>query len=303
MSLLPSSFTTTTLLSLTQSQSSTRTHSTSSPSLFSSSHSPTLFQLLIFSTDDVTTILQTLTTFKTLTALIAVIISTVTGVATITYTAHRTMRRRPVTFTSTFKSLSSSFTPLLSTFVAGLINLTLISFIIGTLLGLGFHFGKIRVSCYLAVVSLLFVVTSGLAPPFAVLESKYGFESLRESLKNQSAGLWLCFFWLVTFTIYVIGTILRSCAFVKNKDSVPSGVAMLVLCNMYLLVSLHMVQYVVATVVLCVIACKAARGGDVVVNTRMRVSSEDRMVHMLGWFTHVITISLLIMLISALCLA
>ncbi|PWA48189.1 hypothetical protein CTI12_AA466720 [Artemisia annua] len=217
----------------------------------------TLIQLLIFSTDDLTTILQTLTPFKTFTTLIAVIISTVTGVALITYSTHQAIGRTPLTFSSTFESLSSSFTPLLSTYVAGMIKITFISIVISTLLGLGFHFWKIRVSCYVAVVSLLYIVAWGLAPSIAVLESRYGFESLSESLKNQSVRLWFAFFGLVTFTIYVTGTLLWSCAFIKKKDSVPSGVVVMLVCVIYLHASLFMVHYVVSTVVLYVRAPRA----------------------------------------------
>ncbi|PWA37651.1 hypothetical protein CTI12_AA588300 [Artemisia annua] len=236
----------------------------------------TLIQLLIFSTDDVTTI--------------AVIISTITGVALITYSTHQAIGRTLLTFSSTFESLSSSFTPLLSTFVAGLIKLTFISIVISTLLGLGFHFGKIRVSCYVAVVSLLYTVTWGLAPSIAVLESRYGFESLSESLKNQSVRLWFDFFKLVAFTIYVTGAILWSCAFLKKKDSMPSGVVVMLVCVIYLHASFIMVHYVVSTIVLYVRA-KGVLGGDVVVKTAMHVSREDRRrVPMLGWFSYVMVI-------------
>ncbi|KAL8218757.1 hypothetical protein R6Q57_022130 [Mikania cordata] len=72
---------------------------------------------------DLTTKFNILLTFKTLATVLAVsfsvILPTVAGVALITYSTNQAIHRKPLTLSSTVKSLSHSYIPLLQTFFAG----------------------------------------------------------------------------------------------------------------------------------------------------------------------------------------
>ncbi|KAL8258317.1 hypothetical protein R6Q59_030358 [Mikania micrantha] len=82
---------------------------------------------------DFTTKSNILLTFKTLATVLAVsfsvILPTVAGVALITYSTNQAIHRKPLTLSSTVKSLSHSYIPLLQTFFAGFIKLFIISLV------------------------------------------------------------------------------------------------------------------------------------------------------------------------------
>lgn len=165
--------------------------------------------------------------------------------------------------------------------MAATIKLAFISLII-TCLGLGFQFDKIRISCVLVITILFYVAAWGFAPVIAVLESKSGFVSLRESVKNQPGLHRLKFFNMVIGRGLVIGSYLLHCAFLKDQELVSNWLVLLLVSVIHLHSSSIIVHYVVSTTVLYVRA-KAACGGYVVVKTTMHVS-EDTRVPMLGWF-------------------
>ena len=150
------------------------------------------------------------------------------------------------------------------------------------MLGLGFQFDKIRISCVLVITVLFYVAAWGFAPVIAVLESKSGFVSLRESVKNQPGLHRFKFFNMVIGRGFVIGSSLCYCDFLKNQELVSNWLVFLLVSVIHLHLSSIIMHYVVTTTVLYVRA-KAARGGDVVVKTTMHVS-EDTRVRMLSWF-------------------
>ncbi|KAK9063625.1 hypothetical protein SSX86_017496 [Deinandra increscens subsp. villosa] len=146
-----------------------------------------------------------LLTFKTLTTLLAVVLPAVAGVALTTYTANQAIHRKPLAFSSALKSLTNSYIPLLHTVTVGSITLIIIFLaftlspiaVIGAIIevikALGFDFDLLILSalvnsiasCALAYAISKLVVIWGSAAAITVLESKSGFEALRQSA-NQS---------------------------------------------------------------------------------------------------------------------
>ncbi|KAD2804129.1 hypothetical protein E3N88_37506 [Mikania micrantha] len=146
-------------------------------------------------------LLHVKTLITTLVVTCCIIFSTVAGIALITNSTKRIIHRQPITFSSSVKSLSCSFMPLFHTFMAGLITL-IVPFLVFTLLplaiiqavkALGLHFDldvftvviNTIFSYALVITIIFFVIIWGSAAAITVLESKSGFEALRQSA-NQS---------------------------------------------------------------------------------------------------------------------
>ncbi|PWA98434.1 hypothetical protein CTI12_AA019490 [Artemisia annua] len=234
----------------------------------------------------VTTILQTLTT------LISVILSTLTGVALTTYSTHQAILSKPLTFTSTFKSLSSSFKPLFTTFISGSIKPFFFS-----LLALWFHFDLFKISCVVAFLILFYSMVLGLAPQIAVLESKYGIQPITESAK-LSVRFRFKLFVYASVTGGVIGILLWYCAFLKNKESVSNWMLFVQVGANYLQCSVMVMHYVVSVTVLYMRA-KAWHGdGVVVVRSKMEVTDEDMRVLVHGGFSYLMLSFYVVLVIS-----
>ncbi|XP_076929310.1 uncharacterized protein LOC143593619 isoform X2 [Bidens hawaiensis] len=216
------------------------------------------------------TILASLTV-KTLIKILAfaffVILPTVAGVALITYSAnqaiHRKPNNKPITFSSTFKSLSHSCIPLLHTIISGSIIL-IILFLVFTLSpivlikaikALGFHFDTLYLSIFvntivsyaLAMAIIFCMVVWGSAAAITILEQKSGFETLRQSA-NQSTEYRRHSFSIVFITGFGLGTSLAYST-VTQKET---WTLVLQVGAIYLQSLLMILMYVVANTVLYV---------------------------------------------------
>ncbi|GJX78700.1 hypothetical protein Tco_0326849 [Tanacetum coccineum] len=262
----------------------------------------TIIQLHHLTSADVTTILQTLTTFKNLTTLLTVIISTITGTALITYSTHQAIYRTPLTFSSTFKSLSHSFIPLLSTFLAGIIKLTLVSLLLtlsSTVLN-EFRFFLFVISRVLLIVIVLHLVNWGSVPSVVVLESKYGFEALRKSA-SQSVMVRVYSFVFMLFTGGMIGLMLYYCAVVNNMESVVSKWISIVQVSAYHIQScMTIALYLVMNSVLYV-WFKAGNGDEkvkIVVDEGGGFTAKDMLVLVHGGFSYTLHLFVIVAFIS-----
>ncbi|KAI3817347.1 hypothetical protein L1987_11137 [Smallanthus sonchifolius] len=237
---------------------------------------------------------QNLLTVKTLITALTfssfVILPTVAGVALITYSTNQVIHCKPLTFSSTVKSLSHSYIPLLYTLLAGSIKLISL-FIVFTLLpvavaeaikSLGFRFGlfsfsifiNLIVSYALAFTILFFIVIWGSAAAITVLESKSGFEALRESA-NQSTEFRRHSFSIVYFTGFVVGTALSCSSFSQTFERTANWILILQVGTIYLQSSLVILLYVVANTVLYV-QNKVASGEKIAKTTvEGELSGED----------------------------
>ncbi|KAI3733723.1 hypothetical protein L6452_13176 [Arctium lappa] len=227
---------------------------------------------------------QTLLSLKTLIILLAftfsVILPTVAGIALITYTTNQGIYNKHLTFSSTVKSLSCSYFPLLSTIIAGSIKLILISLlftlspiaITEAIKALGFEFYKFNnvfsifinsiVFYVLAFTVVFFVVIWGSGPAIAVLELKSGLQPLRQSA-NQSTEFRSHSFSIVFLLGFGISSILSSSAFFPIIGTAANWISILNISFICLCSSLMILFYVVANTVLYV-HCKVACGEEVV---------------------------------------
>ncbi|GJZ73096.1 retrovirus-related pol polyprotein from transposon TNT 1-94 [Tanacetum coccineum] len=225
----------------------------------------------------------------TLTALIVVIISTVIGVALTIYSTHQAICREPLTFTSTVKSLSRSFIPLLTIFLAGFIKLTFIALLI-ILLGLGFglRFDDIIISQGILAIIGYYMMIWGSAPAIAVLESRSGFEAICQS-DNQSAMFRIVSVSILQHTIGLIVVMLTYNAVVESMESVSKWYSIVQVSVNYICVLIMFVEYVAANTVLYV-QCNAAdsSGGE-------EVSGEEVLQ---GGFGYVMFLSTVVWLIT-----
>nr|GEU83217.1 hypothetical protein [Tanacetum cinerariifolium] len=146
------------------------------------------------------------------------------------------MQHKHVIFISAFKSLSHSYIPLLSTFIAGFTILTLI-FILYTL-------------SPLAITQ----VVKSLAAPIAVLEAKLGFESLQQSA-HQSPKFQYHSASIVFITAFTFAPLLSYANSANDIGSATKEITILVV--IYFQSSLMMLHYAVANTVLY-LQCKAA---------------------------------------------
>ncbi|KAI3817348.1 hypothetical protein L1987_11138 [Smallanthus sonchifolius] len=237
------------------------------------------FNILLIKT--ITASSQNLLTVKTLTTALTfsffVILPTVAGIALITYSTHQAIHHKQLTFSSTLKSLSHSYIPLLHTLTAGSITL-IILFLTFTLSSiavtesvkaLGFHFDPFFfstlinsiVSYALAITILFFIVIWGSASAITVLESKSGFETLRQSA-NQSTEFRTHSFSIVFITGFAIGMSLSYASVCQNSGPVSNWIWILQAGVIYLDPLLMILMSVVANTVLYV-QCKAASGEEV----------------------------------------
>ncbi|KAL8258313.1 hypothetical protein R6Q59_030354 [Mikania micrantha] len=231
---------------------------------------------------------QTLLHVKTLITILGVtcciIFSTVAGIALITNSTNRIIHRQPITFSSSVKSLSSSYLPLFHTFMAGSITL-IVLFLVFTLLPLaiiqaikafGLHFDLVvftvfinTISSYALAITILFlVVIWGSAAAITVLESKSGFEALRQSA-NQSTEFRHQSFSIVLVTGFVLITALLNLTVLTANWTL-----ILYVGAIYLTSSLMILVYVVANTVLY-LQCKIIENGEkIAVMTEEEVSGE-----------------------------
>ncbi|KAD2804102.1 hypothetical protein E3N88_37479 [Mikania micrantha] len=231
---------------------------------------------------------QTLLHVKTLITILVVtcciILPTVAGIALITNSTNRIIHRQPITFSSSVKSLSSSYLPLFHTFMAGSITL-IVLFLVFTLLPLaiiqaikafGLHFDLVvftvfinTISSYALAITILFlVVIWGSAAAITVLESKSGFEALRQSA-NQSTEFRHQSFSIVLVTGFVLITALLNLTVLTANWTL-----ILYVGAIYLTSSLMILVYVVANTVLY-LQCKIIENGEkIAVMTEEEVSGE-----------------------------
>ncbi|KAK9063624.1 hypothetical protein SSX86_017495 [Deinandra increscens subsp. villosa] len=228
---------------------------------------------------------QTLLTVKTLTTALAVtcsvVLPTVAGVALITYSANQAIHRKPLTFSSTLKSLSNSYTPLLHTVTAASMKLiTILALTLSPIAvteaikSLGFDsdllfiastFVNTIVSYVFAFAILFFIVIWGSASAITVLESKSGFETLRQSA-DQSSEFRRRSFSILFLSGFVIVSALSSSATSPKSRPVANWMLILRFGALYLLSSLAILHYVVANTVLYV-QYKAAIGEEIAMTT------------------------------------
>ncbi|KAL8218756.1 hypothetical protein R6Q57_022129 [Mikania cordata] len=213
-----------------------------------------------------------------------IIFSTVAGIALITNSTNRIIHRQPITFSSSVKSLSCSYLPLFHTFMAGSITL-IVLFLVFTLLPLaiiqaikafGLHLDLLTftvsintISSYALAITILFIVVIwGSAATITVLESKSGFEALRQSA-NQSTEFRHQSFSIVLVTGFVlITTLLNLTVLTANR------MLILYVGAIYLTSSLMILVYVVANTVLY-LQCKIIENGEeIAVMTEGEVSGE-----------------------------
>lgn len=141
-----------------------------------------------------------------------------------------------------------------------MIKLALISLLI-TLFGLWFHL-QLTISFVLVLTLVFYLVTWGLSPAIAVLESRSGFEPLRECAKYKSAMFCSKFLYMVCNTGVLISGILHYCAYYKNMESLSNCLVFVVVSAIYMITLLVIMHNVGATTVLYVQA-KASRAGGV----------------------------------------
>ncbi|KAI3730728.1 hypothetical protein L1987_61903 [Smallanthus sonchifolius] len=234
---------------------------------------------------------QNLLTVKTLITALAffcfVILPTVAGVALITYSTNQAIHHKPPTFSSTVKSLSHSYIPLLYTLLAGSIKL-IILFILFTLLpvavteaikSLGFRFDlfsfsifiNLIVSYALAITIVFFIVIWGSAAAITVLESKSGFEALRQSA-NQSTEFRRDSFSIVYVTGFIVGTALTYSSVSQNFGP---WMSFLQVGTIYLQSSLMILLYVAANTVLYVQNKVASGEENAKTTVEGKLSGED----------------------------
>nr|GEV95225.1 hypothetical protein [Tanacetum cinerariifolium] len=201
---------------------------------------------------------QNILTFKTLAILVTAILSTITGVALITYSTNQAILCKPLTFTSTTKSLRNTFKPLLSTSIAALIEFTYSS-VVMTLI-YWFFLDLFSISCGLAVSIVSHIGVWGSAPAIVVLESRSGKEVIRQSEKQSSKLLSYSIF---LYTVGVIGIFLTLNAFLMNMESVSKWLSIVQVGFNYFFSLMMMLQYVAANTVLYVEYRQVARGEEV----------------------------------------
>ncbi|XP_024989847.1 uncharacterized protein LOC112524308, partial [Cynara cardunculus var. scolymus] len=225
---------------------------------------------------------QNLLSLKTLIIVIAftfiVILPAVAGIALITYSTNQAIYHKHLTFSSTSKSLSRSYIPLLSTVIAGSIKLILLSFfftlspvaITEAIKALGFPFDLSIFSIFinsivfyaLAFTVVFFIVIWGSGPAIAVLELKSGLQPLRQSA-NQSTEFRSHSFSIVFVSAFVIGSMLSNFAFFPIIGTAPKWISILNVSFISLYSSAMILYYVVANTVLYV-QCKVACGEEIV---------------------------------------
>ncbi|KAJ9554642.1 hypothetical protein OSB04_018687 [Centaurea solstitialis] len=223
---------------------------------------------------------QTLISLKTLIIVLAflifVVLPTVARIALITYATNQAIYRKRLTFSSTVKSLSYSFVPLLSTVVVGSIKLILLSLlftlspiaIFEAVKALGFPFDlrlfllfiNTIVSYALAFTVVFFVVIWGSGPAIAVLELKSGLRPLRQSA-NQSTEFRSNSFYILFFLGFSIGPMLSTSASFLTIGTAPNWISILYVFIIGLYSSVWILYYVVANTVLYV-QYKVASGGE-----------------------------------------
>ncbi|KAJ9554643.1 hypothetical protein OSB04_018688 [Centaurea solstitialis] len=233
---------------------------------------------------------QSLFSLKTLIIIVAftffVVLPTVAGIALITYATNQAIHRKRLTFSSTAKSLSNSYIPLLSTVIAGLLKLTIISLFFTLIspiaiaeankaLDFPFDISVFTIfvinSVVLFILIVFFTVIWGSGPAIAVLELKSGFEPLRQSA-NQSAEFRSHSFSIVYLAGYFIAITMYYSVFAPVFGrKTTSWISILNVSFICLYSSYAILQYVVANTVLYV-QCKAACGGEFV--TTEAVSGE-----------------------------
>lgn len=224
---------------------------------------------------------QNLLTLKSLSTILAfiifVVLPTTAGIVLITYSTDQAIHHRHLNFSSSFKSLIRSYIHLLSTIIAGSIQLIIISLLLTlfpvaithAIKALGFHFDLYIISIitntfasYGLVLTLIFyMVNWGSAASIAVLESKSGFKPLTQSADQlidfRSHSLSIVF-----VTGFVCGSSLFSYRTMsQNIESKTYWILILQVCAMYLQSSLMILYYVVANTVLYV-KCKVANGEE-----------------------------------------
>ncbi|KAM0015031.1 hypothetical protein Hdeb2414_s0033g00721431 [Helianthus debilis subsp. tardiflorus] len=238
------------------------------------------FNLILFKT--IITSSQNLLIIKTLITILAfacfVILPTVAGIALIIYSTNQAMQRKPLTFSSTLKSLRRSYIPLLYTVVAGAI-IVIILFLAFTLsaiivnkgvkaLGLGSDiyvvfstFVNSIVSYALAFVVLFLITICGSAAAITVLESSSGFKALKQSA-NQSNEFRRHAFSIVFVTGFGFGSAMACSAVLQDFVPVAKWVMTVSIGGVYLLSLVWILHYVVATVLY--VQYKVASGGEIV---------------------------------------
>lgn len=189
---------------------------------------------------------QTLFSLKTLIISLAftffVILPTVAGIALITYCTNQAIYHKRLTFSSTIKSLSHSYIPLLSTVIAGSIKLILLSLlftlspiaITEAIKALGFPFDLYFFSIFinkivffvLAFTVVFFIVIWGSGPAIAVLELKSGLQPLRQSA-NQSTEFRSHSFSIVFVSGFIIGSMLSNAASFPIIGTAPNWISIL----------------------------------------------------------------------------
>ncbi|KAI3733721.1 hypothetical protein L6452_13174 [Arctium lappa] len=213
--------------------------------------------------------------------------------ALITYSTNQATYRKQVAFSSTVKSLSCSYFPLLSTIIAGSIKLILISLlftlspiaIIEAIKALGFEFPfdlnvfsiftNSIVFFILAFTVVFLVVIWGSGPAIAVLELKSGLQPLRQSA-NQSTEFRLHSFSIVFVSGFVIGSMLSNSVSFPIIGTAPNWISILNISFICLYSAVMIMDYVVANTVLYV-QCKVACGEEIVksaVSVKGEVSGE-----------------------------
>ncbi|XP_009597433.1 uncharacterized protein LOC107774872 [Nicotiana tabacum] len=147
------------------------------------------------------------------------------SVATITYSAVHASYDRPINFVSSIKSIRNSFFPLLFTFIvshAVFISIALIFalsfvFIVQILQTLGFtelkydsnHFLFLLIPALIVLVPILIwlQVNWSLAYVITVVESKWGFETLRKSAYLVKGKRWIILSRVIFFGLVLFGLI------------------------------------------------------------------------------------------------
>ncbi|GKD43696.1 hypothetical protein Tco_1268341, partial [Tanacetum coccineum] len=198
---------------------------------------------------------------KTEATFIAVIIPALIGVALITYSTLQAIHRTPLTFTCTVKSLSRSFIPLLSTFIAGSLQIISLALIIIKLCGLIFHVDALMSMILngLFLIILYYVVSWGSAPAIVVSESRLRFEALRQS-ERQSYRFRFNSYLILWSAFVVIKALVSNTVDIQNMESVLNWISVVQLGVNYMCSLLMIVYYVAANTVLYVQCCKVARG-------------------------------------------
>lgn len=137
----------------------------------------------------------------------------------------------------------------------------------------------------------------GLAPPIAVLESKFGIQPISESAK-LSVRFRFKLFVYASLTGSVIGILLWYCVFLKNKESMSNWMLFVQVGANYLQCSVMIMHFVVSVTVLYVRAKVWHGDGVVVVRSKMEVTNEDTRVLVHGGFSYLMLTFYLVLVVS-----